>query len=406
MNTPHSYSSLFSQLELAPKDPILGVTEAFVADINPKKTNLGVGIYYDEAGKIPLLECVKQATEALTAQNAPHPYLPIDGLANYSKAVQPLLFGAKHPILSNGRIVTVQSLGGTGALKLAADFLKRFSSTAHVWISDPSWENHRLLFEYAGFQVHNYPYYDSQIGGINFPVLIDTLSQIAPQSILVLHGCCHNPTGSDLTPAHWQEIIKIIKTKQLIPIIDIAYQGFDKGLVEDAAALGWLYDAEIPFLVANSFSKSFSLYGERVGALSLITSTSDEAGRALSQLKRVIRTNYSKPPTYGGHIVATVLNTPTLRNLWEQELGAMRTRIAKMRVALAEGLRQQGSRLDTTRLERQRGMFSYSGLSQQQVLKLRSDYGIYALETGRICVAALNQNNLSYVVEAITKVTQ
>ena len=396
--------SLLARVEMAPRDPILGITEAFNADKNPAKVNLGVGVYYDDAGKVPLLECVRRAEVQLTEKAAPRSYLPIDGIAAYNRAVQALLFGADSAALKENRIVTVQALGGTGGLKVGADFLKRAAPDATVWISDPSWENHRALFESAGFAVRNYPYYDAATRGINFSAMLDTLRGLAPGSIVVLHACCHNPTGVDLGDGQWTEVIDAVTTRGLVPFLDIAYQGFADGVDADGTVVRRFAETGSPLFVSSSFSKSFSLYGERVGALSVVAASGEEAQRVLSQLKRVVRTNYSNPPTHGGQIVASVLTTPELRALWEKELASMRDRIRDMRRQLVEKLQARVAGLDYGFVVKQRGMFSYSGLSKEAVGRLRDEFSVYAVDTGRICVAALNSRNIDYVADSIVKV--
>lgn len=396
--------SLFSAVELAPRDPILGLNEAFNADPRPEKVNLGVGVYYNEEGKIPLLRAVIEAEQARVAQHAARGYLPIDGIAAYDKAVQTLLFGAESPLLAEGRVVTVQAVGGTGALKLGADFIKRLRPEAVVAISDPSWENHRALFETAGFPVREYRYYDATSHGVNRSGLLEDLNALPSGSVVVLHACCHNPTGVDLTREDWQQVLDVVRAKGHVPFLDIAYQGFGDGIPEDAEAVRLFAEAGLTFFVSSSFSKSFSLYGERVGALSMVTASKDESTRVLSQIKRVIRTNYSNPPTHGAMIVATVLNSPELRAMWEAELAEMRSRIRDMRMGMVDRLAALGAAQDFSFIKQQRGMFSYSGLTTAQVHRLRNEFGIYALDTGRICAAALNQSNLGAVTEAIIKV--
>ena len=397
-------SPLLAAVEMAPRDPILGVTEAFVADTNPAKVNLGVGVYCDNNGKVPILECVRQAEAKIAATAAPHSYLPIDGLQAYDKAVQGELFGADSETVRTGRAVTVQALGGTGGLKLGADLLRRIDPGAQVWISDPSWENHRALFEYAGFTVNTYPYYDEATHGVNFEAMMATLQKLPAGSVVVLHACCHNPTGADLTPAQWERVIEVVNARTLVPFLDIAYQGFAEGLDADAAAVRRFAQACPITVVSSSFSKSLSLYGERVGALSIATGSADESARILSQVKRVIRTNYSNPPLFGGQTVATVLTTPELRKLWDVELGQMRDRIKTMRRQFVDKVRALRADFDFSFIIDQRGMFSYSGLTREQVLRLRSEYAIYAIESGRICVAALNSKNIDYVTKAVAKV--
>lgn len=401
--TSSASASLFGAIDMAPRDPILGITEAFNADTNPAKINLGVGVYYDDNGKVPLLQCVQKAEAKLMEQSAPRTYLPIDGLAAYDKAVQELVFGADSAVIQEKRAITVQALGGTGALKLGADFLKRFSPESEVFISDPSWENHRALFESAGFIVNNYTYYDPATHGVNFEGMLASLRKMPRGSIVVLHACCHNPTGADLTQEQWGQVIAAVQENGLVPFLDMAYQGFGSGIAEDGAVVRRFVDAGGPLLVSNSFSKSFSLYGERVGALSVVAADAEEAARLLSQLKRVVRTNYSNPPIHGGKVVATVLSTPELRQMWEDELAGMRVRIKEMREALVAKLAEKAPGRDFAFVREQVGMFSYSGLTKDQVAKLR-EQSIYAVDTGRICVAALNSKNIDLVVDAIAKV--
>jgi aromatic-amino-acid transaminase len=384
---------------MAPSDPILGVTEAYVADKNPRKVNLGVGVYTDDAGKIPLLECVRHA-ESERLKSVPHRgYLPIDGLGAYDKAVRELVFGSK-----NENIVTVQALGGTGGLRVGADLLKRISPDATVWISDPSWENHRQLFEAAGFAVKNYPYYDAKTHGLDFPGMRAALDALPAGSIVVLHACCHNPTGVDLDQEQWQAVLEIVRSRGLVPFLDLAYQGFAESLEADGYAARLFAEAMSPVLLSSSFSKSFSLYGERVGALSVVTASAEEAARVLSQVKRVVRANYSNPPTHGSQVVATVLGTPNLRSLWDRELGAMRDRMKAMRKLLVEKIKTRVPSADFSFVLSQRGMFSYSGLSKEQVLRLREESHIYTIDTGRICIAALTTGNVDYVADGIASV--
>ncbi len=397
-------TSPFAKVEMAPRDPILGLTELFNADKNGAKVNLGVGVYYDDSGKVPLLECVRQAEQQLAAAAKPRAYLPIDGLASYDSAVRQLVFGADSPLITANRIVTLQTVGGTSALKVGADFLQRICPESQVWISDPSWANHRGIFEDAGFKVNQYPYYDASSHGVQFEAMTSFLRQLPAGSIVLLHACCHNPTGVDLSNQQWAEVISIVKQNTLIPFIDIAYQGFGDGINEDAHAVRAFASAMSPVLVANSFSKSFSLYGERVGGLSIVTQDADESARILSRLKQLVRTNYSNPPTHGGQIVATVLADSQLRSLWKTELDGMRERIRSMREALASSIAKRVPGADFSFVTQQRGMFSYSGLSKQQVQRLRAEYAVYAVDSGRICVAALNSRNVDYVADSIAKV--
>ncbi|KAF1062610.1 amino acid aminotransferase [Burkholderia gladioli] len=396
--------SLFSAVELAPRDPILGLNEAFNADTRPTKVNLGVGVYTNEEGKIPLLRAVADAEKARVAAGLPRGYLPIDGIAAYDAAVQKLLLGKDSALIAAGRVVTAQAIGGTGALKIGADFLRTLNPSAKVAISDPSWENHRALFETAGFKVEAYPYYDAATHGVNFDAMLAALNSYEAGTIVVLHACCHNPTGVDLSDAQWAQVVEVVKARQLVPFLDIAYQGFGEDLEADAAAVRLFAAADLNVFVSSSFSKSFSLYGERIGALSIITSSKDEATRVLSQLKRVIRTNYSNPPTHGGALVSAVLASPELYASWVQELGEMRDRIRAMRNGLVERLKTSGVDRDFGFINAQRGMFSYSGLTAAQVDRLREEFGIYAVSTGRICVAALNTRNIDAVAAAVAAV--
>jgi aromatic-amino-acid transaminase len=398
--------TLFADVAQAPADPILGVTEAFNADTRPFKVNLGVGVYLGEDGKIPLLDAVRKAEAARLQNPSPRGYLPIDGLAAYDQGVQRLLFGPDSDLLRQGRLITAQALGGTGALKLGADLLQRVAPGETVLISDPSWENHRALFEAAGFGVATYPYYDPSTHGLDFAGMRRALLAAPARSIVVLHACCHNPTGVDPTPEQWGEIVSIVKSHDLVPFLDLAYQGFADGIDADGAVVRAFAESGVDMVISSSFSKSFSLYGERVGALSIVTRSAEETRRVLSQLKRVIRTNYSNPPTHGGALVAAVLGTPELRSAWEAELNAMRERIKSMREALVAGLEKRLPGRDFSFVRRQRGMFSYSGLTAAQVERLRTEFGIYALSTGRICVAALNRKNVDYVADSIATVVK
>jgi aromatic-amino-acid transaminase len=396
--------SLFSAVEMAPRDPILGLNEQFNADSTPGKVNLGVGVYFDEHGKLPVLQCVAEAERQLLAHPKPKSYLPIDGIAAYDKAVQALVFGGDSAAVQAGRVATVQALGGTGGLKLGADLLKRLNPAAKVLISDPSWENHRALFAGAGFQVETYPYYDAAARGVRFGDMLAFLQAAEPGSVVVLHACCHNPTGCDLNADQWAQLAAACAERGLVPFLDMAYQGFGYGIAEDGAAVQLFLASGQDFFVSTSFSKSFSLYGERVGALSVVCASADEAARVLSQLKIVIRTNYSNPPTFGAQLVATVLTTPALRAMWETELGGMRERIKAMRLGLVQQLQAAGVQGDLGYITAQKGMFSYSGLSSTQMQRLRTDFGIYGLDSGRICVAALNGGNLERVSRALAQV--
>ncbi|KGG86799.1 aspartate aminotransferase [Comamonas thiooxydans] len=396
--------SLFTAVEMAPRDPILGLNEQFNADSNPNKVNLGVGVYFDDNGKLPLLQCVQAAEKAMMEKPTARGYLPIDGIAAYDNGVKALVFGAESDVVKSGRVATVQAIGGTGGLKIGADFLKKLNPNAKVLISNPSWENHKAIFTNAGFEVGTYAYYDAATRSIDFAGMLADLNAAAAGTVVVLHACCHNPTGYDITAAQWDEVIAVVKAKGLIPFLDMAYQGFGHGIAEDGAVIGKFVAAGLDIFVSTSFSKSFSLYGERVGALSVVASDKDEAARVLSQLKIVIRTNYSNPPTHGGAVVAAVLNNPELHALWEKELGEMRVRIKAMRQKLVDGLKAAGVTQDMSFITTQIGMFSYSGLSKDQMVRLRSEFGVYGTDTGRMCVAALNSKNIDYVCKAIAAV--
>jgi aromatic-amino-acid transaminase len=396
--------SMFTGVQMAPRDPILGLNEQFAADSNPNKVNLGVGVYFDDTGKLPLLQCVQQAEKAMMDKPTARGYLPIDGIAAYDNAVKGLVFGPDSEPVKSGRVATVQGLGGTGGLKIGADFLKKLLPTAKVMISDPSWENHRALFTQAGFNVDTYAYYDADKRGVNFDGMLASLKAAPAGTIVVLHACCHNPTGYDITPAQWDQVVQVVKAQGLTAFLDMAYQGFGHGIQEDGAVVAKFVAAGLNFLVSTSFSKSFSLYGERVGALSVLCADKEEADRVLSQLKIVIRTNYSNPPTHGGAVVAAVLSNPELRALWEKELGEMRVRIKDMRQKLVDGLKAAGVQQDMSFITDQIGMFSYSGLNKDQMVRLRTEFGVYGTDTGRMCVAALNSKNIAHVCASIAKV--
>ena len=393
--------ALFSGITEAPRDPILGLTEAFNADPKQEKVNLAVGVYYGDNGKIPLLECVRTAETGLAQQPSARGYLPIDGMKAYDDAVKALVFGER---VDASRIATVQTLGGTGALKVGADLLRQTYPDAKVLISDPSWENHRAVFSRAGFEVETYPYYDPQARGVRFDDMLDALRATPAQTVVVLHACCHNPTGYDLTDDQWDQVVEVVKENGLVALLDMAYQGFGAGIAEDGAVIAKFAASGVDFLAATSFSKNFSLYGERVGALSAYCADADEAKRVLSQVKVLIRTNYSNPPTHGAAVVATVLADPELRRMWEGELGGMRERIRSVRASLVDGLKSAGVTADVSYITTQRGMFSYSGLSKEQMHRMRDEFGVYGTDSGRICVAAINAGNIDQVVKAIAAV--
>jgi len=395
---------MFQHVDAYPGDPILTLNEDFQKDPRQGKINLSIGIYFDEQGRLPVMAAVREAESAMLATIGPKPYQPMAGAANYREAVQHLLFGADHEAVRSGRIATLQTLGGSGGLKVGGDFLKRYFPDSQVWVSDPTWDNHRAMFEGAGFAVNTYPYYDPVSGGLLFAQMLDTIRALPKHSIVLLHACCHNPTGVDLSVAQWAELIPVLRDRQLLPYLDIAYQGFGDGIEQDAHAIRALADAGVPFFVANSFSKSFSLYGERVGGLSVVCPDKDQAGRVFGQLMSAVRRNYSSPPTHGGQIVARVLQTPALRTLWADELGAMRERIRVMRQRLHDGLVARLPGRDVGYFLSQRGMFSYTGLSETQADVLREQHGVYLLRSGRMCVAGLNANNVDRVAEALAAV--
>ncbi|MEN1943042.1 amino acid aminotransferase [Luteimonas sp. MJ293] len=398
--------SIFSNLELVPGDPILGLTDAFRADPRPTKVNLGVGIYYDEEGRIPVMGAVQQVERTLAEQSPPRGYLPIDGMPDYRSATRELLFGAESALIRENRASTTQTIGGSGALRVGADLLKHALPFARVAISTPSWENHRALFPAAGFEVVDYTYFDDASHGLDFDGMLADLGKLEAGTVVLLHACCHNPTGADLTRAQWAQVIDLLHERGLVPFLDMAYQGFDQGIAEDAHAIRLLAESPIrSFLVASSFSKSFSLYGERIGALTVVSDNAEENERVQSQVKRLVRTNYSSPSNHGAALVAGVLNDPALRTQWEAELGQMRTRIHALRDGLVERLAANGA-ADFEFIRHQAGMFSYSGLSRAQVDRLREEFGIYAVGTGRICVAGLNMDNIDYVAEAVSTVSR
>ncbi|MEW5290937.1 amino acid aminotransferase [Erwinia papayae] len=396
---------MFQNVDAYAGDPILSLMETFKQDTRPHKVNLSIGLYYDEQGQIPQLNAVASAEARLNAQahNASL-YLPMDGLPPYRSAVAPLLFGEQHPALQAGRIATIQTVGGSGALKIGADFLKAYFPDSQVWVSDPTWENHVAIFSGAGFQVNTYPWYDEESNGVRFEQLLAKLETLPARSIVLLHPCCHNPTGADLANAQWDIVTGVLKQRELIPFLDIAYQGFGAGMDEDAYAIRAVASAGLPALVSNSFSKIFSLYGERVGGLSVVCDSAEEASRVLGQLKATVRRNYSSPPNFGAQVVSCVLNDPALKASWLAEVEAMRLRILAMRQQLVDVLRTAMPDRNFDYLLRQRGMFSYTGLSASQVDRLRDEFGVYLIASGRMCVAGLNSKNVHQVAEAFAAV--
>lgn len=396
--------SIFDVVKQAPDDPILGLNEEFKTDPRENKVNLSIGVYCTEEGKVPLLNVVDTAEKQMVAEGAPHTYLPISGVPALATGVQKLLFGEDSPIIKEKRAATVQSLGGTGALKVGADFLCDILEKPKAVVSAPTWQNHVAIFEQAGFKVGSYAYYDKETGGIAFKKLIDDLKDLKKDTVVILHACCHNPTGVDLSLDQWKEVVKVCVKGKLIPFLDIAYQGFGDGLEEDAASIREFAKAGIPFLVASSFSKSFSLYGERIGALTVVCNNQEEASRVMSKLKSCIRANYSNPPMHGGVIVAKVLSDPELLKVWHEDLKEMRVRIKQMRRALADELKAIGAKKDFEFMVKQKGMFSFSGLSPEQVQRLKDEFGVYAVKSGRFCIASLNTKNVKYTAKAIKEV--
>ncbi|WP_250455536.1 amino acid aminotransferase [Caballeronia sp. ATUFL_M2_KS44] len=395
---------MFEHIDAYPGDPILSLNENFQKDPRTNKVNLSIGIYFDDAGSLPVMQAVREAELSILKDLGPKPYLPMAGFAHYRDAVQALVFGADCPARAQGRIASVQTLGGSGALKVGADFIKRYFPASKVWVSDPTWENHRFIFERAGFEVNTYPYYDETTGGLRFDAMLEAIDALPAKSVVLLHACCHNPTGVDLDEAQWVKIIDVLKARDLLPFVDMAYQGFGSGLDEDAFAVRELARRGVPAFVANSFSKNFSLYGERCGGLHVLCDDAAEADRVLGQLTSAVRANYSNPPTHGAKIVTKVLTTPELAQSWREELAAMCERIARMRQAIHDGLKDHVRGEMLTRYVKQRGMFTYTGLVAEQADRLKEEFGVYILRSGRMCVAGLNDSNVQTVADAIGKV--
>ena len=395
---------MFENITAAPADPILGLADLFRADDRPEKINLGIGVYKDETGKTPVLTSVKKAEQYLLENETTKNYLGIDGIPEFGRCTQELLFGKGNAIIADKRARTAQTPGGTGALRVAADFLAKNTDVKRVWVSNPSWPNHKSVFTSAGLEVREYAYYDAANHALDFDGLLASLNEAQAGDVVLFHGCCHNPTGADLTPEQWDRVVEILKARQLIPFLDIAYQGFGAGLEEDAYAIRAIASAGLTALVSNSFSKIFSLYGERVGGLSVVCEDSETAGRVLGQLKATVRRNYSSPPSFGAQVVATVLNDAGLKATWQAEVDAMRAHILTMRQALVDALQQvaPGSKVDY--LLKQRGMFSYTGFSAAQVDRLRDEFGVYLIASGRMCVAGLNSRNVQQVAKAFAAV--
>ncbi len=395
---------MFEHVEPYAGDPIFALVDAFNADKRPHKVNLSIGIYFDEAGRLPVLASVREAETRLLAAGGPKPYLPMEGAADARRAVQALLFGAQHEAITSGRVATIQSVGSSGGLKVGADFLKRWFPASEVWISDPSWDNHRSMFEGSGFTVKTYPYYDAATGGVRFEAMLEAIERLPARTVVLLHACCHNPTGVDLTPAQWDRLIPVLKRRELIPYLDLAYQGFGDGLDADAYAVRAMAATAMAFIVANSFSKSMSVYGERCGALSVVCPTAREAELVLGQLKLTVRRIYSSPAIHSAGIMALVLGEPALRAMWEREVGQMRERILTMRKALHTVISARVPGRDFGYLLTQRGMFSYTGLSAAQVDRLREEHAVYLIRSGRMCVAGLNAGNVERTAQAMAAV--
>ena len=396
--------STFSHLDPYAGDPILSLNEAFQKDPRANKVNLSIGIYFDDAGRIPVLDCVRQAETQMLAESGPKSYQAIEGSAPMRSAVQRLLFGASHEAVASGRIATLQTVGSSGGLRVGAEFIKRWLPDSALWVSDPTWDNHRAMFEGAGITVNTYPYYDAATGGLKFDQMLATLQTLPARSVVLLHACCHNPTGVDLTPQQWAQLVPVLKERQLLPYLDLAYQGYGDGIEEDAFAVRALASAGLTFFIANSFSKSMSVYGERAGALSVVCADAAEAALVLGQLKATVRRSYSSPAIHAAGIVSRVLTDPTLRASWEADVAAMRSRILAMRKSLHGVLSAKRPGRDFGYFLTQRGMFSYTGLSVDQVDRLRDEFGVYLVRSGRICVAGLNTSNVERTATAMTAV--
>lgn len=395
---------MFEHLQAYGGDPIFRLNEAFHADPRDRKVNLTIGLYYDEQGRLPLLDVARRAEEQWASKGQPRGYLPIEGLASYRSAVQKLVFGADSKVLQEGRVATIQTLGGSGALKVGGDFLHDAYPNSEMWISDPAWDNHHSIFRGSGIPTHTYRYYDPQTRGLDFTGLMEDISVLPEYSIVLLHPCCHNPTGADLSDEQWLKLIPVLQQRKLIPFLDMAYQGFGRSLDEDAFAVRAMVDAGLTFLLANSFSKNFSYYSERCGGLSVVCKSADEADRVLGQLKAVVRRNYSNPPSHGGQAIATILSDESLLAEWTADVEAMRQRIAAMRKRVHDRLKELAPQYDSSYFVKQQGMFCYTGLSKEQIQKLRDDFGVYILESGRISVPGLNQSNVDYFAESLAAV--
>ena len=397
---------MFNHVDYYPGDPILGLNDLYNKDTRAEKVNLGVGVYYDEDGNLPLLESVLKAEAARAQKPQARPYLPMSGLASYNDAVQRLLFGADSAAKTEGRIATIQAIGGSGALRVGAEFVKQYFPQSKVYVSKPTWGNHISIFEAAGLEVSDYPYYDAATGGVAFDALIAKFNTLNKHDVVLLHPCCHNPTGVDLTPAQWDEVIKVVQERELIAFMDIAYQGFGDDFETDVYAIRAAEKAGLSYFVSSSFSKNLSFYGERLGALSVVSATAEEKRLVFSQLQYIVRRLYSNPPCHPATIASDVLNSEELFALWTEEVAQMRVRIKQMRQRLFDVLSQKVPGRDFSYIINQRGMFSFSGLSPEQVARLASEFGIYLVSNGRMCVAGLNTKNIDYVANAFATVLQ
>ncbi|WP_140917917.1 amino acid aminotransferase [Limnobaculum xujianqingii] len=396
---------MFQHVNAYAGDPILSLMGEFSKDKRESKVNLSIGLYYDEQGRIPVLDSVSQARERLFKTNHdPLVYLPMDGMPVYRTVTQHLLLGENNPALVANRVATIQTLGGSGALKVGADFLHTYFPESEVWVSNPTWDNHVAIFEGAGIKVNRYPYFDSETRGVAFEQMLATLKTLPTKSIVLLHPCCHNPTGADLLPEQWDKVVEVLAERELIAFMDIAYQGFSKGLDEDVYAIRAVAKAGIACLLSNSYSKNFSIYGERCGGLSVFCDNADEATRVLGQLKATVRRNYSSPPLSGAQVVATVLSDPQLKAMWMGEVAEMRTRILQMRQKMVEVMTQALPGRDSSYLVKQTGMFSYTGLTPEQVDRLKNEYAIYLVRNGRMCLTGLNGANVERVAKAFSEV--
>lgn len=395
---------MFKKVDFFPGDPILSLVTSFNQDLRKEKVNLSIGVYLDGEGRLPVLKAVREAESILYSEDPPRAYLPMEGLKEYRSATQELLFGEDNLLLKENKIQTIQTIGGSGALRVGASFLYEYFPDSTVYVSDPTWANHIAIFSTAGFEVKYYPYYDFEGGGIRFDSMYKTIADLPEKSIILLHPSCHNPTGVDLSQAQWDELLPLLKEKNHIPFMDLAYQGLGEGISEDAYAVRRAAEWGLSFLLANSYSKNFSLYGERVGGLSVVANTAEEAHLVFSQFQHAVRRFYSSPVFYGGHIVSIVLNSPKLYAQWGKEVEQMRERVLKMRQALYERLSNKDNNRNFDFLIKQKGIFSFTGLSKEQVIRLREEYAIYLVENGRMCIAGLSDNNIDYVADSFLKV--